>query len=84
MGYLMLLSLWLYDDPPSVAEFLEEGAGVQTLVGIIAQGRDGVFITGLAAVLLGICLEFNTVTSSLPPYPPALCLTNLVECDFKN
>lgn len=70
VGYLMLLSLWLYDDLPSVAEFLEEGAGVQTLIGIIAQGTDGIFITGLAAVLLGICLEFNTVTSSLPPYIP--------------
>ena len=64
----MLLSIWTYDDPLSVAEFLEEGSGVQTLVGTVAQGRDGVFVTGLAAVLLGICAEFNTVTSSLPPY----------------
>jgi intracellular protein transport protein USO1 len=67
VGYLMLLSIWTYDDPLSVAEFLEEGSGVQTLVGTVAQGRDGVFVTGLAAVLLGICAEFNTVTSSLPP-----------------
>jgi hypothetical protein len=67
VGYLMLLSIWLYEDPLSVAEFLEEGSGIQTLVGTIAQGRDGIFVTGLSAVLLGICVEFNSAASSLPP-----------------
>lgn len=63
----MLLCIWLYDDPVSVSEFLDETAGIQTLVGAVAQARDGVFVTGLAAVLLGICMEFNTLTSALPP-----------------
>jgi intracellular protein transport protein USO1 len=70
VGYLMLLSMWLYEDPLSVAEFLEEGSGIQTLVGTVAQGRDGIFVTGLSAVLLGICVEFNSAASSLPPYSP--------------
>ena len=68
VGYLMLLCIWCYDDTLSVSEFLEETAGVQTLVGGVAQAREGVFVTGLAAVLLGICVEFNTPTSPLPPY----------------
>ena len=68
-AYLMLLSIWLYEDSLSVAEFLEEGSGIQTLVGTVAQGRDGIFVTGLSAVLLGICVEFNSAASSLPPYP---------------
>ena len=67
VGYLMLLSIWLYEDSLSVAEFLEEGSGIQTLVGTVAQGRDGIFVTGLSAVLLGICVEFNSSASSLPP-----------------
>ena len=67
VGYLMLLCIWLYDDPVSVSEFLDETAGIQTLVGTIVQAREGVFVTGLAAVLLGICVEFNTLTSALPP-----------------
>ena len=67
VGYLMLLCIWLYDDPVSVSEFLDETAGIQTLVGTVAQAREDVFVTGLAAVLLGICVEFNTVTSALPP-----------------
>jgi len=69
VAYLMLLSIWLYEDSLSVAEFLEEGSGIQTLVGTVAQGRDGIFVTGLSAVLLGICVEFNSAASSLPPYP---------------
>lgn len=67
VGYLMLLCIWLYNDPLSVSEFLEETAGIQTLVGTVAQAREGVFVTGLAAALLGICVEFNSVTSPLPP-----------------
>jgi len=70
VGYLMLLCIWCYDDSLSVAEFLEETSGVQTLVGSVAQATEGVFVTGLAAVLLGICVEFNTTTSPLPPYFP--------------
>ena len=66
VGYLMLLSIWIYDDPSSVNEFLEETAGVHTLVGAIAQAQ-GIFVTGLAAVLLGICVEFNIPNSPLPP-----------------
>lgn len=67
IGFLMLLCIWLYDDRKCVDEFLEETAGIQTLVGSIAQAREGVFVTGLAAVLLGICVEFNSPTSPLPP-----------------
>lgn len=67
----MLLSIWLYNDTEAVEEFLEETSGVQTLVGVVAQGREGVFVSGLAAVLLGICVEFNSITSPLPPYFPS-------------
>ena len=69
VGYLMLLTIWLYEDTQSVMEFLEEGSGIQTLVGCIAQGRDGIYVTGLAAIFLGVCIEFNSATSPIPPYP---------------
>jgi len=70
IGFLMLLCIWLYDDARCVEEFLEETAGIQTLVGSVAQAREGVFVTGLTAVLLGICVEFNSPASALPPYDP--------------
>jgi intracellular protein transport protein USO1 len=69
VGYLMLLALWLYSSPSSVADFLDETAGIQTLIGTVAQAREGVFVTGLAAVVLGVCVEFNTADTALPPYP---------------
>jgi intracellular protein transport protein USO1 len=67
VGYLMLLTIWLYDDASGVIEFLEEGSGIQTLVGCVAQGRDGIYVTGLSAILLGVCVEFNSPISSIPP-----------------
>ena len=67
VGYLMLLTIWLYEDKQSVVEFLEEGSGIQTLVGCVAQGRDGIYVTGLAAILLGVCIDFNSTTSPIPP-----------------
>jgi len=70
IAFLMLLCIWLFDDVKCVEEFLEETAGIQTLVGSVAQAREGVFVTGLAAVLLGICVEFNSPASALPPYEP--------------
>jgi hypothetical protein len=69
VGYLMLLALWLYSSPSSVTDFLDETSGIQTLIGTVAQAREGVFVTGLAAVVLGVCVEFNTAESALPPYP---------------
>jgi intracellular protein transport protein USO1 len=68
VGYLILLSIWLFDDPLSVRDFLEESSGIQVLIGTIAQTHERIFVPGLAAVLIGICVEFNSNTSSLPPY----------------
>ena len=83
VGYLMLLTIWLYEDTQSVIEFLEEGSGIQTLVGSVAQGRDGIYVTGLAAILLGVCIEFNSPISSIPPYPLTSNNADIVPV-FKN
>ena len=67
VGYLMLLCIWLHEDALSVKDFLEESSGIQVLIGTVAQAQERIFVPGLAAVLLGICVEFNSNTSSLPP-----------------
>ncbi|SCZ90568.1 BZ3500_MvSof-1268-A1-R1_Chr1-3g02071 [Microbotryum saponariae] len=73
VGYLMVLSLWLWDSPTTVTEFLSEGSnlqvktnplsiadGVSQLIQPITQssGVDSV-VQGLCAFLLGICYEYN-------------------------
>ncbi|KAJ3319488.1 Vesicle-mediated ER to Golgi transport protein [Boothiomyces sp. JEL0866] len=60
IALLSLLSVWLYENPKVVKEFLSEGSNIQYLVEQInhASGIDPV-IQGLAAFLYGLVFEFN-------------------------
>ncbi|KAG9057789.1 hypothetical protein FS842_004161 [Serendipita sp. 407] len=59
VGYLVLLSTWLWEDPKSIRIFLEAG-GIGVLVEPISQtsGID-VLEQGLCAFLFAICYHFN-------------------------
>jgi len=60
IGFLCLLSVWLYDCPKAVGEFLKEGAHISILIEEIIQSSDiDIAVQGLAAFLFGICYEFN-------------------------
>ncbi|GAA6051299.1 hypothetical protein JCM3770_006800 [Rhodotorula araucariae] len=60
VGYLTALSVWLWESPVTVKEFLSEGSNLQVLIQPITQssGVDSL-IQGLCTFLLGICYEFN-------------------------
>ncbi|KDR75604.1 hypothetical protein GALMADRAFT_140233 [Galerina marginata CBS 339.88] len=59
VGYLCLLSQWLWEDPKSVKEFLDAG-GLGVLVEPINQTSEvDSVVPGLCAFLLGICYEYN-------------------------
>ncbi|KAF9012594.1 p115 like vesicle tethering protein [Cyathus striatus] len=59
VGYLCLLSQWLWEDPKSVREFLDAG-GLGVLAEPINQTSEiDTVVPGLCAFLLGICYEFN-------------------------
>ncbi|BGP21760.1 transporter [Rhodotorula toruloides] len=60
VGYLTSLSLWMWESPLTVKEFLSEGSNLQVLIQPITQssGVDSV-IQGLCTFLLGICYEYN-------------------------
>lgn len=67
IGYLMLLSLWLWEDPDVVNDFLGEGSSIQSLIQETKQSLSSpVLLPGLCAVLLGIAYEFSTKDSPLP------------------
>ena len=69
IGYLMLLTIWLYEDSTSTADFLSESSGFQTLLGHLElPGHTGIYITGLISILIGVCILFNPVSSPIPPY----------------
>ncbi|KAF8806612.1 hypothetical protein BYT27DRAFT_7168071 [Phlegmacium glaucopus] len=59
VGYLCLLSQWLWEDPKSVRDFLDAG-GLGVLVEPINQTSEvDSIVPGLCAFLLGICYEYN-------------------------
>ena len=67
IGYLMVLSGWLYEDPDAVNDFLQEGSNVQGLIQVVMQpGKSKILEAGLCAFLLGIIYEFSTKDSPIP------------------
>ncbi|KAF8058707.1 p115 like vesicle tethering protein [Lyophyllum atratum] len=59
VGYLCLLSQWLWEDPQSVRDFLDAG-GFGVLVEPINQTSEtDTIVPALCAFLLGICYEFD-------------------------
>ncbi|KAF9550619.1 hypothetical protein CPC08DRAFT_674800, partial [Agrocybe pediades] len=59
VGYLCLLSQWLWEDSKSVKDFLDAG-GLGVLVEPINQTSEvDSIVPGLCAFLLGICYEYN-------------------------
>ena len=67
IGYLMVLTGWLHEDPDAVNDFLGEGSHLQSLIQIIAQtNQQKVLVAGLCTFLLGIVYEFSTKDSPIP------------------
>lgn len=68
VGYLMLLTIWLFEDLDAVNDFLSEGSNVQSLIQAISQPvmAESELVQGLCAMLLGIAYEFSTKDSPVP------------------
>lgn len=67
LGYLMLLSVWLFEDPEAVNDLLVEGSNVQGLIAAVKIASTTMpLVAGLAAFLLGIIYEFSTKDSPVP------------------
>lgn len=67
VGYLMLLSMWLFEDPDAVNDLLGEGSNVQGLIAVIKITSASMpLVAGLCAFLLGVVYEFSTKDSPIP------------------
>ena len=67
VGYLMVLSGWLFEDPDAINDFLGEGSNVQGLIQLAVQTNyENILVSGLCTFLLGIIYEFSTKDSPLP------------------
>lgn len=67
IGYLMLLLIWLFEDPEAVNDLLGEGSNVQGLITAVKIAKSTMpLVAGLAAFLLGVIYEFSTKDSPVP------------------
>ncbi|KAK5940313.1 Vesicle-mediated ER to Golgi transport protein [Knufia obscura] len=66
IGYLMLLSIWLFEEPDAVNDLLTEGSIVQGLLGAVKTASSTMpLVAGLCAFLLAIVYEFSTKDSPI-------------------
>lgn len=79
LGYLMLLCVWLFEDPEAVNDLLGEGSNVPGLITAVKLANHSMpLVAGLGAFLLGIIYEFSTKDSPIPRATlHGLLLTNL-------
>ncbi|KAJ9615914.1 Vesicle-mediated ER to Golgi transport protein [Cladophialophora chaetospira] len=67
LGYLMLLAIWLFEDPEAVNDLLGEGSNVQGLIAAVKITKNSMpLVAGLSAFVLGIIYEFSTKDSPVP------------------
>ncbi|ODQ79033.1 hypothetical protein BABINDRAFT_37763 [Babjeviella inositovora NRRL Y-12698] len=67
LGYLQLLSLWLYENSGAVNDFLEEGSTVHALIAYLSDlsNDSDSQVKGMITILLGTVYEFSTSTSPM-------------------
>lgn len=67
IGYLMLLSIWLFESPDAVNDLLGEGSNVQGLISAVKVSSPTMpLVAGLCTFLLGIVYEFSNKDSPIP------------------
>ncbi|KAF3928539.1 hypothetical protein ABW21_db0205138 [Orbilia brochopaga] len=67
LTFLMILCVWLYDNPEAVNDFLNEGSTIENLLAIINQSNKAdIILQGMCAFLMGVVYEFSTKESPIP------------------
>lgn len=67
VGYLMLLSVWLYEDSTAVDHFLEDPSTFKSLLAFISKNstESSSTVLGMSAILAGVTYEFSTSDSPI-------------------
>lgn len=67
IAYIMLLSVWLYEDYDAIDEFLSEGSSVQSLVADVSQSSShNIIVEGMCTTLLAVLYGYCTLKSPIP------------------
>ncbi|KAI5955318.1 USO1 [Candida jiufengensis] len=68
VGYLMLLTVWLYADFKAVDDFSSDESNVKSILAFLSNNSsdENSLVHGMAAILLGVAYEFSTKDSPIP------------------
>ncbi|KAK9255879.1 p115 like vesicle tethering protein [Lipomyces tetrasporus] len=67
IAYIMLLSVWLYEDYDAIDDFLSEGSSVQSLVADVSQSSShDVLVEGMCTTVLAVLYGYSTTSSPVP------------------
>lgn len=68
IGYLMLLTVWLYEDFNAVNEFLDDSSIIKSILAFLSNNSSEltVLVHGMATILLGVVYEFSSKESPIP------------------
>jgi hypothetical protein len=67
IGYLMLLTVWMYEDLNAVNDFLSDPSVVRSVITFVSDSSKlAILLQGMAAIVLGIAYEFSSNESPIP------------------
>lgn len=68
IGYLMLLTVWLYENFDAVNDFLGDASILKAILAFLSNSASDVtfLVHGMATILLGVVYEFSSKDSPLP------------------
>lgn len=68
VGYLMLLTVWIYEDFGAVNDFLSDPSIPRSILAYLSDisSEPTVLVHGMATILLGVAYEFSSKDSPLP------------------
>lgn len=83
MGYLMLLTRWLYGDLDAVNDFLGDVSIVRAIITFATNNTSEKYslLQGMASILLGVAYEFSSKDSPLPRQKLHSLLTEVLGKD---
>lgn len=68
IGYLLLLTIWLYEDFEAVNDFISDPSIVKSILAFLSKNStdSSDLVHGMSAILIGIAYEFSTKDSPIP------------------
>ncbi|EPS35462.1 hypothetical protein H072_11159 [Dactylellina haptotyla CBS 200.50] len=68
LAFLMILCVWLNENPEAVNDFLMENSTLESLLALVnhINNEDAVLLQGVCTFLIGIVFEFSTKESPVP------------------